>query len=155
MPWALGIEGDIGDILSKTSKFDPNFPGGTFSSFRAGLYGDVTGRIGWTVSPQAMIYAKGGWAFFDGKAGVNNQKGGFGGGQAWTGDYNNGWTVGGGAEAMLDNMPGWSVKGEYQYFDFGTEIATLHTLLNGNFGYSNHLKVNMFTLGLNYRFGPR
>jgi len=147
--WVYGLEADFGDLVLGGKIFDPNFPTGTYSQLRSGFYGDVTGRIGLAIG-NWLPYIKGGYAFTDAKGGVNNQLGGFGGGQAWTGTYS-GWTIGGGVEVMLNAA--WSVKVEYQHFDFGTENATLHTPANGNFRYSNDLTVNAVMVGLNYRFG--
>jgi outer membrane immunogenic protein len=150
----FGIEGDIGRTDFNKQKFDPNFPGGTFSGLKGGTVGDVTGRLGVAVDGlpvrSALLYAKGGWAFFDGDVFVDNHKGGFGGGRAFAPTFN-GWTLGGGAELKFSRA--WSAKIEYLHYDFGTEDATLHTPLNGNFRYRNDLTSDAVKVGLNYHFG--
>lgn len=59
-----------------------------------------------------------------------------------------GWTFGGGLELMV--IPAWSLKVEYQHLDFGSRTATLMTPINGNFNYTNALKVNSVMGGMNY-----
>jgi outer membrane immunogenic protein len=145
-----GIEADIGFMNASRKKFDPNFPGGTFVGIEPGAYGDVTGRIGYTWNPSTLLYAKGGFAWWDADAFVDNHLGGFGGGRAFT-DTFTGWVIGGGAEVMLGRA--WSLKLEYLHFDFGTQDAVLHTPANGLFRYSNHLEADQVTVGLNYHFG--
>jgi len=145
----FGIEVDIGRTDFNKRKFDPNFIGGTFSGLEGGTVGDVTGRLGVAVGP-ALLYAKGGWAFFDGDVFVDNHLGGFGGGRAFAPTFN-GWTLGGGAELKFSRA--WSAKIEYLHYDFGTEDATLHTPANGNFRYSNDLTSDTVKIGLNYHFG--
>ena len=83
----------------------------------SGLYGDITGRLGVTFDG-LLIYAKGGFAFFDGEAKQATTKPGY----APTGtDTFTGWTLGGGAEYFLTRSI--SLKAEYLHFDFGTQRA--------------------------------
>ena len=147
----FGFETDVGGMSVNKRKFDPNFPGGTFSGIDGGVIGDVTGRLGFTFG-SALLYAKGGFAYFDGDAFVDNHLGALGGGRAFT-DTFTGWTLGGGVEVKLS--PAWSAKVEYLHFDFGTEDATLHTPFNGSFRYSNDLRADAVTVGLNYHFFAR
>ncbi len=144
-----GLEADLGGLGLGGRKFDPNFPGGTYSGLDAGLSGDITGRLGLAFG-NTLVYTKGGFAYFTGDAYVDNYAGGFGGGRATTGDYT-GWTIGAGLEHALN--PSVSVKVEYQYFDFGTQNAVLTTPCFGNFRYSNDLTANAVTVGLNYHLG--
>ena len=147
----FGVETDIGGISVSKRRFDPNFPGGTFSGIDGGVIGDVTGRLGYAVG-SVLFYAKGGFAYFDGDVFVDNHLGGFGGGRAFAGTFT-GWTLGGGAELKLSRA--WSAKIEYLHYDFGTEDATLHTPHNGDFRYSNALTADAVTVGLSYHFGTR
>ncbi len=108
---------------------------------------DATGRLGYAAGP-ALFYAKGGYAYFDGKIGLdapsplNVNKSGI-----------DGWTIGGGIEYKFSSA--WSVKGEYQYYDFGS--VTLDPLAAiGRVGgptISNDLTVNVVKVGVNYYFG--
>ena len=102
-------------------------------SSSGGLYGDITGRVGYAVD-QTLFYAKGGIAFLDTdfkanyvgqncstarncwlhpNAPVNASTFNFEQSQTLSG-----WTVGGGIEYALSQE--WSVKVEYQHFDFGS-----------------------------------
>jgi outer membrane immunogenic protein len=92
---------------------------GDYSS-SSGLYGDVTGRLGYAAD-RALLYVKGGAAFLnaDFKAsylgqnytGIPHAFNFERGGTLW------GWTIGIGGEYRLS--PAWSLKLEYQHFDFG------------------------------------
>lgn len=146
--FVYGIEADLGDLNTDKRAFDPNFPNGTFAKLRGGFYGDVTARAGFVLSNNALLYAKGGWAYFDGDAIADNTRGGFGGSGSTSGF--NGWTIGGGVEWMLS--PAWTFKVEYQHFDFGKETATIVTPINGNFRYSHDLSVDAVMVGFNYKF---
>ena len=68
---------------------------------------------------------------------------------AATGNSKSGWTVGGGLEYMF--APNWSVKGEYQYYNFGnTNFATGPAPLVGSRFRDDEHTVKV---GVNYRFG--
>ena len=60
-----------------------------------GLYGDLTGRLGYAFGP-ALVYAKGGFAFFDGEAKVT-----IAGDTSTATNTFTGWTLGGGLEYAL------------------------------------------------------
>ncbi len=135
----FGIEGDIGYLGLAAHGSDyhagdanclttPKYCniGGKYDT-SGGLYGDITGRLGYAAN-QLLIYGKGGVAFLNADLKTHYD------GQTWEyGSYNNytgavqfdfdhsetlvGWTVGAGLEYALN--PSWSIKGEYQHFDFG------------------------------------
>jgi outer membrane immunogenic protein len=70
---------------------------------------------------------------------------------AFTTDANHrdGWTVGGGLEYMFARN--WSVKGEYQYYNFGnTTFTTGPADITGTRFRNDEHTVK---LGINYRFG--
>ena len=106
-------------------------------SISGGLYGDITGRVGYAMD-RVLFYAKGGAAFLDvdikanyigqncstvGSCGlrrappVNASTFNFEQSQTLSG-----WTAGGGIEYALSQE--WSVKVEYQHFDFGSTSFT-------------------------------
>jgi outer membrane immunogenic protein len=100
---------------------------GKYSS-SSGLYGDITGRLGYALD-RTLFYAKGGVAFFDAdfKANYAGQSCktlgtcGTGGPSTFNYDHSDtlvGWTVGAGVEYALSQS--WSLKAEYQHFDFGS-----------------------------------
>jgi outer membrane immunogenic protein len=65
-----------------------------------------------------------------------------------------GWTVGGGVEWAFWNN--WSVKGEYNYYDFGTSSVTLIGTFAGVPiavpGVEIRQRISVGKLGINYRF---
>ena len=101
--WVFGIEGDLGEMNISTSAAD--LLGGTeVDSINNGLYGDVTGRFGYAFDA-ILVYAKGGFAFFNGKANTTTAIAGFTG--ASTGTFT-GWTLGGGVRYKIARD--WSIK---------------------------------------------
>jgi outer membrane immunogenic protein len=152
LQFVYGIEADLGGLgLSKTiSEPNSGTPPVTTNHLGSGFYSDVTARLGYAFD-RALVYAKGGWAYYEGTANVNNTLGGFGGGVASTSSFTGGWTVGGGVEYAF--APAWSAKVEYLHFDFGNQTATLVTPANGNFRFSNDLTADAVTVGVTYHFG--
>jgi outer membrane immunogenic protein len=62
-----------------------------------------------------------------------------------------GWTIGAGVEwAMWGN---WTIKGEYDYLDFGTRTVTLNDPVLGPTNASVRQTVSEVKFGINYRFG--
>ena len=112
-------------------------------SSSGGLYGDITGRLGYAAGP-TLFYAKGGVAFLDADfkadyTGQNCLTAGTCTGAAVPSKFNFnksdtlwGWTVGAGAEYALSQA--WSLKLEYQHFDFGS-FSLAH---NGDFYLPGH-----------------
>lgn len=145
----VGVEGDYSSIYFNDKKFDPNFVGGTFSTLNGSQYGDITGRVGLAYNG-LLAYFKGGEAFTNIVASVDNHLGGFGGGRAYTGKYSERPVYGGGVEWMIS--PAWSVKAEYLTTYLGSQNATLMTPANGKFNYSNSVTLQMWDIGLNYHF---
>ena len=68
-----------------------------------------------------------------------------------TTDSRFGWTIGIGTEWMV--YGGWSMFFEYNYLDFGTRSVTFSDPNLGSNNFSVTKQVNVFTLGVNYRFG--
>jgi outer membrane immunogenic protein len=141
------LEFDIGDM--SIGKIQADALGGTeVSQIRGGLYGDATVRLGYAMN-NALLYAKGGYAFYDGMA---DQTTGLAGFTIQNAGVFNGWTIGGGLEYKIS--PNMSVKAEYMYYDFGDPKATL-TSAAGPFHYKNDLTENTAKIGVNYLFGSR
>jgi outer membrane immunogenic protein len=116
-------------------------PGATYikSTISTGLYGDITGRLGYAFD-RTLVYAKGGFAFFEGDIKITDV------GEASTIKSGlTGYTIGAGVEHKFS--PAWSVKAEYQYFDFGSE-----TLLVSDDKYTNELTAHTVKVGVNYSF---
>lgn len=103
---------------------------------------DVLGRVGWLVTPRALLYGLGGlsWEEWEGTLAIPLA------GVALTADEDAiGWTVGAGLEVLLTNN--LSITGEYRYtafddYDFDTGGAVV-------IDPSRHVAL----MGLNYKFG--
>jgi outer membrane immunogenic protein len=129
-----GIEGDIGrmNISGRTSahlqdrnlaitgplghpyELDANY------STSGGLYGDLTGRLGYT-SNNTMFFLKGGAAFLNMDARASYIGGSWVGPHTFNYDASDtmlGWTMGFGMEYALS--PSLRLKALYQHFDFGS-----------------------------------
>jgi opacity protein-like surface antigen len=142
----FGVEVDLGamDLNHQQNNQDNILTG--LASLNSGIYGDVTGRLGYAFG-SALIYAKGGFAFFDGKANMNGFQGPMKDTSAFAG-----WTLGGGLEYAL--TPAWSLKAEYQRFDFGSENSTTSSGdICSTCRFSHDLTVDTVKLGMNYHFG--
>jgi outer membrane immunogenic protein len=145
-----GIEADLGylDVTGSSAVPTGQFGPSTWST-SGGLYGDVTGRLGYSLD-RTLVYAKGGVAFLnlDAKAHVCTDACSNTGGS----DTRWGWTAGGGVEHLLS--PSWSVKVEYQHFDFGDETFTLNNFKGVFLGTEKFsVKSDAVTAGVNYHFG--
>ncbi|WEK50042.1 MAG: outer membrane beta-barrel protein [Candidatus Kaistia colombiensis] len=118
-----------------------------------GLYGDLTGRVGFVVN-QTLLYGKGGAAFFAGKAKQATTKPDY----TSTGtDTFVGWTVGAGVEHMIvENV---SVKAEYQHYGFGEQRGYQTSIIGdqwspGGTEFDNYTKLGFDTVkvGINLHF---
>jgi outer membrane immunogenic protein len=138
----FGAEIDLGGIDLKHSKVNP-INSDIVSKSDSGFYVDATARLGYSFG-QTLVYAKGGYAFYDGSVSVSDLA------DPVTGKVSglSGWTAGGGVEYKLN--PAWSVKAEYQFFDFGTE----RIVISGGDRYDNDLTVHSVKAGVNYHFIP-
>jgi outer membrane immunogenic protein len=151
-PLVYGIEADFGamDIVKATAPTGAGaFPGAQIG-IKSGFYGDVTGRLGYAWG-QSLLYAKGGWAFFNGRDQFFQGAGAAFTSRTTPGTFN-GWTLGGGFEYAIN--PAWSIKLEYLHFDFGDQTFGI-TALGALFRFREELKVDTVKFGLNYRFGGR
>lgn len=147
----FGIEADFGDMdlsaKASNSHIVNGIPFETTTS--GGFYGDVTGRLGYSFG-SALLYAKGGFAFFEGDAKVHAVNPAFFIPETSASGFT-GWTLGGGLEYAVS--PAWSVKAEYLHFDFGSERSAtdINTLCCS---YEHQLTVDTVKAGVNYHIGP-
>ncbi|QGM97048.1 outer membrane protein [Methylocystis parvus] len=100
-------------------------------------FGTVRGRAGFLVSPTFLVYGTAGFAYGQ----IQGQYSGYS-------NVRVGWTAGGGVEWLF--RPGWSVKGEYLFMDLDSGGTTGY--FGYNWGYRRHPQINIFRLGVNYRF---
>jgi outer membrane immunogenic protein len=159
--WVVGIQGMFDGADLKGSHVAPFAYAGdtteTFSS-KTDWLATLTGRIGYAVSPQALLYVKGGAAWVhshysdaDPSAvpivpylGVASAT-------------RTGWTLGGGSEYLLGRN--WSVFAEYDYIGLGSDtLAFTYNCgaacgFNNPYHYSEKQNLQTVLVGLNYRFG--
>jgi len=114
-------------------------------------FATVTGKIGVTITPQLLVYAKGGAAFMETDYTDEAADATY---RATGDDSHTGWTAGGGATYALDAH--WSVFGEYNYLDFGSSRVTLTSEID-TATYPDWInrydhKVHAVIFGANYRF---
>jgi outer membrane immunogenic protein len=128
--------------------------------------GTVRGRLGFLVTPTALVYATGGLAYGNvtatGALAQVGNNGFIGAGAVDFSQTRGGWTAGFGAEWML--WQNWSAKAEYLHYDLGTASSTwsaLGTPASTFFrGVVYQTEVSSFRfrgdivrVGLNYHFG--
>jgi outer membrane immunogenic protein len=115
-------------------------------------------RLGYTVTPELLLYVTGGIAFTDLKfaSGYSDNAidvtfpGGTGFGKSGVAV---GWTLGGGGEWLLDGP--WSIKAEYLYLDFGSTSVAVPTSNTLAYTQTIHvdadLSAQVARVGINYR----
>jgi outer membrane immunogenic protein len=107
----------------------------------------LTGRVGYAVQPQWLLYFQGGAAWRDASLRAFDPTGV----QVLdAGRTRTGWTIGGGAEYMF--APNFSGFLEYDYADFGSKSATFATAA-GTDTITAKSNVQMLLVGLNWRWG--
>jgi outer membrane immunogenic protein len=150
--FVLGVQGMFDGAEVRGSHIDPP-PSGTSPSdvlgFNTRWLATETGRIGYAVLPQALVYFKGGAAEarlgysevdptipFSGAASVTRI----------------GWTIGGGVEYAITSN--WSIFAEYDYVDFGSHNTTLtYTPTVFLYSYKETQNLQTVLVGVNYKFG--
>jgi len=159
--WVLGIEADIqaSDINGSAGATLPYISGANTISItttgKLDWFGTVRARAGITWD-RALIYATGGVAF--GKVKYNQvMTDTLAFVAAGNGSSDSvGWTLGGGIEYLV--LPNWSIKGEYQYLDFGSKTFILPEFTTAGaptaFAIATNLKSQFHTarFGINYHF---
>jgi outer membrane immunogenic protein len=143
--FVYGIEFDLGgfDTGEKGSFADPATPARVLNvKSSGGFFGDITGRAGFSVGA-ALIYAKGGFAFFTGDVRVVD---GFDNIRQDSGTFT-GWTVGGGMEYFI--APNWTAKAEYMYYNFDNNNFSCCTGAATN-RIENSLTASTVKIGFNY-----
>ncbi len=121
-PWIVGIEGAwAGKAMNVTR--DNNYP--PFTGFTSLLTTEIssiaslTGRVGYAMSPDWLIYAKGGVAFAKIETAGQNTPNAFDFLTWHDSQWHAGWTVGGGVEYRL--FRNVTIGAEYNYYRFGSK----------------------------------
>jgi outer membrane immunogenic protein len=128
----FGGEGDFGALdlsrsASATGVFPVPFLGTAYAltdSLSTSWLGTLRGRLGYTVTPDLLLYATGGVAFTDLNVSSRYSDNAIGptfpGGSGFghNSEVRTGWVLGGGGEWLLDDC--WSITAEYLHLDFGS-----------------------------------
>lgn len=151
----FGVEADAGYLDLGGSRIigSANAAAHQDVTLGGGVYGDVTGRVGYTFD-RTLVYGKGGFAFFNGQGKQATTNPGY----TPTGtDTFTGWTAGAGVEHFIS--PAWSVKAEYLHFDFGTQAGYQTNVADTSspIGYRFHnwtsVTADSVKVGVNYHAG--
>ena len=147
--WVAGIEADIEGSDIK-SKLNVNVAGiSATAGTKLDWFGTVRGRVGYLVTPMALLYATGGWAYGQTTSSLNASALGASLSSSFAHDKS-GWTVGGGLEYALTNRI--TFKTEYLYIDLGTNNITSNVLAGVPFSIAEKTTVHTVKAGLNYKF---
>ena len=140
--FVLGVEWMFdGTNLHKTSN-TVNILGNDFqATANTDWITTIAGRFGYAMN-NWLFYAKGGGGWAQNSATVTNVTQGLSVGNTNT---NAGWLVGGGIEYGL--TPNWTMKAEYDYLGLNNWNIDV-----GAERFSVKRQINMFTVGLNYKF---
>jgi outer membrane immunogenic protein len=159
--WVAGIQGSFDGTDLKGSHVAPFAYSGdnteTFSS-KTDWLATLTGRLGYVVLPQTLLYLKGGAAwvhshYSDADPSAIPVVPYLGTASA----TRTGWTLGGGGEYLLGRS--WSVFAEYDYIGLGSDtLAFTYNCgavcgFNNPYHYSEKQNLQTVLAGLNYRFG--
>ena len=162
--WVFGAEADFdwtnadGSDTRNSMLLVPFLPVSATASTSLDWLGTVRGRIGYA-SGDLLVYATGGLAYGKVKESFSYTASVLafpffsanGGGS----DTQTGWTVGGGAELALDKS--WSIKGEYLFYDLGSQNVSapwtfLGVAVPGSFPMETKIDGQIARVGFNYNF---
>jgi len=159
--WVVGVQGMFdGASVTGSHGVPVAYAGdtGETMSFQTNWLATVTGRIGYAVQPQTLLYVKGGaaWARIDytdiDLTGIVFTP--FAGQASATPI---GWTVGGGLEYAVTRNGSLFI--EYDYADFGSRTVNLTYNCGATCGFTNPYpyqethRLQTVLVGLNYRLG--
>lgn len=148
--WVVGVETDFdGANINGNATASTAF-GGATAGTTIDWFGTVRGRAGALVTPNALLYATGGWAY--GHTTTAASAGLLGVGAATSlGVNQSGWTVGGGLEYALNS---WlSFKTEYLYVDLGTATLVSGTAFGIPFSLGEKATAHTVKAGINVKLG--
>jgi outer membrane immunogenic protein len=165
--WVFGAEADFdwtnadGSDTQGQNLFFGLLPATATTSEKLDWLGTVRGRVGYA-SGNLLVYATGGLAY----AKVNDSFSynvsflappPFFTANGSSSDTRTGWTVGGGAELALDKN--WSLKGEYLFYDLGSQnfsapwsVVGLGAIPGSSFPVETKIDGQIARVGFNYNF---
>jgi outer membrane immunogenic protein len=147
--WVIGAETDF-DATDISSNATATVPFATASAgTKIDWFGTVRGRAGVLVTPTALLYATGGWAYGRTTSSATATALGFTESVS-SGNMQNGWTAGGGLEYAIN--PWLSLKTEYLYVNLGS--ANLSGMEDGvPLTLTEKTAFHTVKAGLNFKFG--
>ncbi|MHB8886292.1 MAG: outer membrane protein [Methylovirgula sp.] len=151
-PLVFGLQGRFdGSGVSGHHYYFGGTPGDILGA-RTHWFATETGRIGYAIMPQTLLYIRGGIAEADIGFSDVDMTIPYWGGASTT---RVGWTIGGGLEYAL--APSWSVFAEYNYADFGSRNLFLNytspiAAFATPYSYYERNNFQTFLVGVNYRF---
>lgn len=141
----VGVEGELTDSTGKTKFTDGGFEGFGLGQVKAGRDWYAGARVGYVVSPNALIYAKGGYtnARFNvvGSDGTTTLRESF---------DTDGWRVGAGAEVALNNNV--YTKLEYRYSNYGRAEVDFGGDIPDSDRFDVDVDRHQIVAGVGYRF---
>jgi outer membrane immunogenic protein len=148
--WVAGVEADIddADIQGMASTSLPGASGSVGT--RLDWFGTVRGRVGYLVTPNALLYGTGGFAYGHTTSSASASGLGLVAGTS-VGKDMNGWTAGAGLEYELTR---WlSFKTEYLFVDLGSANLANGVAAGVPFSLSEKTTVHTVKAGLNFKLG--
>lgn len=148
--WVVGLESDI-DAADIQGMASTSVPGASSSiGTRLDWFGTVRGRVGYLVTPNALLYGTGGWAYGHTTSSATATAGGLAVGSS-VGKDMNGWTAGAGLEYALTR---WlSFKTEYLFVDLGSANLSSGVAAGVPFSLSEKTTVHTVKAGINVKLG--
>jgi outer membrane immunogenic protein len=148
----LGLEGDVqaANLKGSFNRVIDAAGDSLNASGNADEFGTIRGRIG-AAFDHLLVYATGG-AALGGISNTLNVTTASGFTSLQNDSTQLGYTVGAGLEYMVDRT--WSIKGEYQYINFGSESLSPAGTVNTIATTSNSVTtdIHTFRIGVNYHF---
>ena len=148
--WVIGVESDFDgsdiEAMANASSGSASATAGT----KLDWFGTVRGRAGFLVTPSALLYATGGWAY--GHTTSSATASALGASVSTSSGHDkSGWTVGAGLEYAFN--PWLSFKTEYLYLDLGTDTITSGTVAGVPYSLSEKTTAHTVKVGLNVKLG--
>jgi outer membrane immunogenic protein len=150
--WLIGVEADLDAAGIQSSANAATGFAAASAGTRLDWFGTVRGRAGVLVTPNALLYATGGWAYGHTTTSANATLFGVASASTSIGaNQNSGWTVGGGLEYALNSWA--SFKTEYLYVDLGTATLVNTTVAGVPLTLSEKATFHTVKAGLNIKLG--
>jgi len=150
--WVIGVESDFdgADIVGNATAAATVGATATAGT-KLDWFGTVRGRAGFLVTPSALLYGTGGWAYGHNTTSATATLTGVASAATSLGAEQNGWTVGGGLEYAFN--PWLSFKTEYLYLNLGTAGLASGTAAGVPFSVSEKATFQTVKIGLNVKLG--